>query len=933
MFLKSVELFGFKSFADRTRFDFNEGVTCLLGPNGSGKSNVVDAIKWVLGTQSLSAIRAGKREDVIFNGTDTRKPMPMCEVILTLDNGEDLLAIDSAEVEIKRRMYRNGETEYYINRARALLKDIKELFMDTGVGKAAYSILEQGKIDQILSVKPEDRRYVFEEAAGISRFKQQSEEATRKLQKTDENIQTAELLFAQIEKTYNSTKVQMDKVLKHREISSRIQELEVELQLSYIQALGKFKDQTAEELKSLQAEATELDAYLDSQRSGMEGLNTELEELKNRRENANNRYERLDEQKRSIDREIELLNERYQDIHQRTRAAQFKAQQVKDRYEADKQILEERNTELEGIVSRLTDVRNGSAKAIADREKLNSDKTAHETTRQNLEVQRQELAERRSETVRKISELAGRIADSLSQSIKGSGYSSAARSKSEKALIERLSKFSRLVSDRSEFLRGLVKVDFEDSVYLSAVQEVEELLLSELDEIKGMFQEYSGSIPTFLDEFLSPSGILSEKEQLDKVLEEIDRLEEKNREEDASLFAEISRLTRLIIQYDEDIEDFRLQEAQYAAQHTSLKTRISELKDQLQQREFDFSDASHSIEEEQIKENETLESIDKAKAKKVELENFKLQLKDEIAEINTLIDNKNGEITQNNAAFKDKFDRRQDLISLIATKQANTENLETQIQKIYTDFFAETGKSLREFNTHEITAPVDQLKSELEECKKKRDSLGYINYMAEEEFAEASRNYEFYRKNLDDLIKAKQDLEEIIADIKEKSSAMFMETYHQISEAFSQMFTTLFSGGRAELSLSDEENVLESGIEILAQPPGKKLTHLPLLSGGEKSMTAVALLFATYKVKPSPFCILDEIDAALDARNIGAFMKVLETFDDRSQFIIITHNKYTVLSSDSLIGVTQEEAGVSKMVSYRIDQNQNVEEGQQVLKN
>ena len=162
---------------------------------------------------------------------------------------------------------------------------------------------------------------------------------------------------------------------------------------------------------------------------------------------------------------------------------------------------------------------------------------------------------------------------------------------------------------------------------------------------------------------------------------------------------------------------------------------------------------------------------------------------------------------------------------------------------------------------------------------------------------------------------------------------MFMETYHQISEAFSQMFTTLFSGGRAELSLSDEENVLESGIEILAQPPGKKLTHLPLLSGGEKSMTAVALLFATYKVKPSPFCILDEIDAALDARNIGAFMKVLETFDDRSQFIIITHNKYTVLSSDSLIGVTQEEAGVSKMVSYRIDQNQNFEEGQQVLKN
>ena len=933
MFLKSVELFGFKSFADRTRFDFNDGVTCLLGPNGSGKSNVVDAIKWVLGSQSLSAIRAGKREDVIFNGTDTRKPMPMCEVILTLDNSEDLLAIDSAEVEIKRRMYRNGETEYYINRARALLKDIKELFMDTGVGKAAYSILEQGKIDQILSVKPEDRRYVFEEAAGISRFKQQSEEATRKLQKTDENIQTAEMLFAQIEKTYNSTKVQMDKVLKHREFSARIQELDVELQLSAVQAFGKFKEQKIEELGKLSSEAEELDTYLDSQRSGMEGLNTELEDLKSRREAANGQYERFDEQKRSVEREIELYNERYQDIHQRTRQAEFKAQQVKDRYEAEKQILEERQADLGGIASRLEDVRTGFAKATAELDKFNKDKASYEASRQNLENERQMLAERRSDTVRKISELAGRIADSLSQSIKGSGYSSSARSKYEKALIEKLSKFSRLVSDRSEFLRGLVRVDFEDGVYLSAVQEVEELLLTELDEIKGMFQEYSGSIPTFLDEFLSPTGVLSEKEQLDKVLEEIDASEEKNREEDASLYEEIARLTRLTIQYEQDIEDFRLQEAQYATQYSSLKTRIDELKDQLQQREFDFSDASHSIEEEKNKENEALEKIDMLKERKTEIESLKLQLKDEIAEINNLIDSKTGEISKNNSLFQDKFNRRQELISLIATCKANIDGVEDQIQRVYTDFFEETGKSLREFNTHEITAPVDVLKAELEECKKKRDSLGYINYMAEEEFAEASRNYEFYKKNLDDLIKAKQDLEEIIADIKEKSSAMFMETYNQISEAFSQMFTTLFSGGRAELSLSDEENVLESGIEILAQPPGKKLTHLPLLSGGEKSMTAVALLFATYKVKPSPFCILDEIDAALDARNIGAFMKVLETFDDRSQFIIITHNKYTVLSSDSLIGVTQEEAGVSKMVSYRIDHNQNVDGGEQVLKN
>ena len=220
MFLKSVELFGFKSFADRTKFEFSDGITSLLGPNGSGKSNVVDSVKWVLGTQALSTIRASKREDVIFNGTDKRKPMPMCEVILTLNNETGILNIDATEVEIKRRAFRNGDNEYYINREKCLLRNIRELFLDTGVGKAAYSILEQGKIDQILLMKPEDRRYIFEEASGISRFKQQSEEAARKLQKTDENMAQVELLFKEAERQYNSRKIQLDKVLKHRELTA-----------------------------------------------------------------------------------------------------------------------------------------------------------------------------------------------------------------------------------------------------------------------------------------------------------------------------------------------------------------------------------------------------------------------------------------------------------------------------------------------------------------------------------------------------------------------------------------------------------------------------------------------------------------------------------------------------------------------------------------
>ncbi|MBR5669438.1 MAG: AAA family ATPase, partial [Spirochaetales bacterium] len=301
MFLKSVELYGFKSFADRTKFEFSDGITSLLGPNGSGKSNVVDAVKWVLGTQALSTLRASKREDVIFNGTDKRKPMPMCEVILTMNNEEGILNINATEVEVKRRAFRNGDNEYYINREKCLLRNIRELFMDTGVGKAAYSILEQGKIDQILLMKPEDRRYIFEEASGISRFRQQSEEAARKLQKTDENMAQVEIMFKDAERQYNSRKVQLDKVLKHRELSAQRESLEVDLQLSYVQSLTKLKDLRQSELDALIEEQNTIETVLSSSRDDLAKQQNEIEELRNRREELTGKIRALDEKLRSFD--------------------------------------------------------------------------------------------------------------------------------------------------------------------------------------------------------------------------------------------------------------------------------------------------------------------------------------------------------------------------------------------------------------------------------------------------------------------------------------------------------------------------------------------------------------------------------------------------------------------------------------------------------
>ena len=930
--MKSVELYGFKSFADRTKFEFSDGITSLLGPNGSGKSNVVDSIKWVLGTQAPSAIRAGKREDVIFNGTDFRKPMPMCEVILTLNNEEHFLNIDAAEVEIKRRMFRNGDNEYYINRTRALLRDVKELFMDTGVGKASYSILEQGKIDQILSLKPEDRRYIFEEASGISRFKQQSDDAAKKLQKTDDNMAQVELLLKEAEKVYNSRKGQLDKVLKHRELSARKEALEVDLQLSYVQSLSKLKKFREDEQKALEEEAAQIDAVMDTVRAGLSQQQDELDELRHQRDGLYETLHRNEERINSFDAQIKIYDDRFSEVSQRSKDAQAKAQQYRDRIEKDNLRLEDKMGTLDSLVENIELNGQSIEKASEEIEKLKADKIRHQLDIDDINEAIAGLSEERVKITQQISDLANDIANRLEENIKGSGYSSVVRAKAEKKLFEELSRAKKILGERIEFLRQISSVNFDAKVFNDALDDADESLLTELDEIKGLFQEYSGTIPTFLDEFVAPQGTLAKKASLDASLEQSYAKETENRNRITDLSGEIDRLGRMLILKESDLRDLQDDDIQFRSQARALKDSIAELKQSIQQMEFDFSDASHSLEAEQDKVNEVLEMIDEVKNRKVEAQEDIKQLKVQISELSASIEEKSDKIASENSQFQAKFSRRQELIGEIAKAVENVRNLGEQIQNRYTEFFDNTGKSLKEFNDHEITANVEDIKSELDSVKKRIQDLGYINYMAEDEYNEAKKNFDFYSKNMEDLNKAKADLEEVISEIKRQSEELFLQTYKQIADNFQEMYSTLFGGGRAELRLTDLDNVLESGIDIFAQPPGKKLLNMQLLSGGERSMTAVALLFATYMVKPSPFCILDEIDAALDARNIGAFLRVLEKFDDKSQFIIITHNKNTVMGSNSLLGVTQQELGVSKMIGYRLEDIKDIDKTYDELK-
>lgn len=919
MFLKSIELYGFKSFADRTRFEFPSGVTSLLGPNGSGKSNVVDAIKWVLGTGALSALRAGKKEDVIFNGTETRHPMPMCEVILTLNNEEGRLNISASEVELKRRMFRTGENEYYINREKVLLKNVKDLFLDTGVGKSAYSILEQGKIDGILSLKPEDRRYLFEEAAGISRFKQQSEDAAKKLEKTDANLAQVEVIYREQEKTLNSRRSQLDKVLKSRELTARKETLEIDLQLSYVQALNKLYGVREEELKEKEADFNEIEDFLSEKRTGLYEQREELEGLRAERENLNSSISRTDEQIHSLRREEELQRERYTELHQRSKDAAFKAEQSREKLKNSRQNIEDKKNLREALKDNVETLKVSIDKLIAEIEDEKRLQEKYKTEIETIKERNNALYRDRAQITEKISALANSIADKLQQDIKGSSYSKALRSNAEKNFFNELKKTETVLRERVSLLKKIAGVDFEKDVFLNAIEEAEESLQAELYELKGLFQEYNGTIPDFLDDFTDPEGFLSRRTGLDAALRKSYTEEEENNEKIKNFEAEIERLSRSLILKESDLNDLKLELREHSTKIESLSNQITDLEELLRQMTLESEDAEESAKIEKQRESDVLEAIENLKKREEDLHSEIEEKRNSLAELELKIDTKSGEISRENSVFQEKFEKKQRLMTELATSRANLQALDDNIQKVYRDFFDETGKSLKEFDKEEITVPVDDLKAELETVKKKIQDLGYINYMAEDEYNEAKKNFDFYQKNLDDLTTAKNDLTFIIEEIKTRSEEMFIATFNQINESFEEMFKTLFGGGRARLILTDEEDVLHSGIEIEAEPPGKKMTYLPSLSGGEKSMTAVALLFATYKVKPSPFCVLDEIDAALDAKNIGSFMKVLEKFENESQFIIITHNKGTALGSDTLLGVTQEEAGVSKAIGYKID--------------
>ena len=935
MFLKSLDILGFKSFADKTRVEFAGGITALLGPNGCGKSNVVDAVKWALGEQASRSLRAEKMEDVIFNGAENRKPLNVAEVTLTLENDAGLLPLDVPEIEIKRRLYRSGESEYFINSSPVRLKEIRELFWDTGVGKAAYSVMEQGKIDQILSSKPEERRYLFEEAAGITKYRVRGAEVERKLAKTEENMRQVEGVLGEVKRTYDILRVQSEKTLKYRAIKEEVFQNELDIQLLKLKSFRYERDEIQNVLKKKSSAR-------DAIREDIEKANRALEEnmdLVNSLEAKLSEYQKniygLAVEKNAREKEVRLLSEQRSDSKTkitfnegREKAAGIKIEELSRDAEEQYGVvrnLQKKVRDIEGNIGSFEGNIQLTAALIGENE--NSVHRAEE------DIQR--LEQERADREKELEAITDDIVTALDAGLKEAGYSAAERRNSEAALSETLALLKTTLSGRESLIRDFsaaAERAISGGIMPSAgeLKRMAESLASGLAEAAGradravsLFEAYRKSSPSFLDDFLAPEGIITKKRALDARIRSCREGVLEKRELIAGLRRQNQDLGVKINDYRATLEDLRVNRVKMTTQAESAEEQARLIRRELAGQESLQKTLLDELFMDRKRLGEIDDRISATETEIIEIENRGKQLSGDLEKLEKDISAKSGDV----AGKQDSIRRR--MTELTRAQEAlekihlDLVQSETEIKNIQDNFRENHSRDLLEFEEriYTITAAAAELREKLARGRQIMKDLGAVNLAAPEEFAETRERYEFLSGQLGDLAKAKADLVKLTTELRTESSALFMAAYDKIKKNFHNMFRRLFGGGRAELRLLDLNHVLESGIEIFAQPPGKKLENINLLSGGEKSMTAVALLFATYLVKPSPFCLLDEIDAALDEQNVGRFVQILREFGRASQFIIITHNKKTVSCADTLLGVTMEESGITKVISARLEQH------------
>lgn len=1182
MYLKSIDVQGFKSFANKITFEFHNGITGIVGPNGSGKSNVSDAVRWVLGEQSAKQLRGGNMQDVIFSGTETRKPLGFAYVAITLDNSDHKLPIDYQEVTIARRLYRSGESEYLLNGTSCRLKDVNELFYDTGIGKEGYSIIGQGQIDKILSGKPEERRELFDEAAGIVKFKRRKNTAIKKLEEEQQNLTRVNDILSELARQLSPLEKQAETAkvfLKKKEI---LKQLDVQMFLVEMAQIREKLKVVEEKYEIVQSDLEETCKNFDITKTEYENLEKKLEDLEGEIQNSREESTQKTLEKQTLENKIHLLKEQihsvkqnemqYQERNSALNADVDKKRQEEQEYLEEKLQLEKQTEqfsktqfqvqelfkkigmEIHGLEEIIENGKNEIIEILNQRASIKGKLQRYDTMLEQISIQKVSLNQRnltlrsdliqldvsekqyhiqkeeieknieqlihqgnhcedqikkyqaeRSKTVQQLENKkifyhkeASRLESLRNITERYDGYGNSIRRVMEqkknvvgiKGVVADLFKVEKnyetaietalggsiqnIVTDNEETAKEMIeflkKNKYGRATFLpltsmkdkkvfhnsKVLQETGVIgLASDLVQVEAEYEglanyllgrtlvvdhiehgiviarkyQYTVRMVTIEGESLNVGGsltggafknnsnLLGRRREIDEIHRNVEKLK-----------SEIEKLQSTVEEYRNKRNYFRdeavrIQESlqeQYIQENTvqmnlnSMSDKRAEIKreyenlqkenEKLEKQKKEIEEGSLSIqqemEESSSKENTLENSINQkqeeleSKKKKEtdiskelekiqlegagivsrkgfiqenlkriqeELENLQLQQKtliagmengkedvlkkqSEIAEIYEKIEVaekeevrdkkklqeallKKEEMTQEHKVFfskRDALSARMNLLDkesyrLLGQKEKIEENQETQVNYMWEEYEMTYSQAL--LDMPEELQEKAEIKSAISNIRNEIRQLGHVNVNAIEEYKELSERYTFMKTQHDDLVQAEETLQGIIDELDLGMRNQFEEKFGQIQIEFDKAFKELFGGGKGTLELDEDEDILEAGIRIISQPPGKKLQNMMQLSGGEKALTAIALLFAIQNLKPSPFCLLDEIEAALDDSNVARYAKYLHKLTKNTQFIIITHRRGTMAAADRLYGITMQEKGVSTLVSVNLIEN------------
>lgn len=998
MYLKALEIQGFKSFPDKTKLTFEKDITAIVGPNGSGKSNISDAILWVMGEQSSKTLRGQKMEDVIFGGTALRNPMGYAEVSLLIDNSARIFDSDSSEVELTRRYYRSGESEYYINRQSVRLKDINSLLMDTGLGRDGYSIIGQGKIADIISTKSTDRREVFDEAAGISRYRYRKEEAERRLARTDENLLRINDKIDELELQVGPLKEQSETAKKYLILRDELRQKEVSAWMETLDRIHEKADSVALEYEqsktALDRAQAELESLYASADSLTERMHRKDEESENAREKLRARESEAAECAGSIEvlranvaSSEEAMNRLLADIAEQ----ESRSDEIRASMEENENRLSEiaaRKKELDEKAAENANVLSGCRMKIQSREEnlsgltdsansLTADIRYTDSRISLLEGMEREydgyskavktvMREAQRGTVKGVhSPVANlvRTDDDLALAVEtalgAAGQNIVVDTRENgRSAIEML---KRSDSGRATFLpldtiRGEVLADVpeDEDGYIGIAYDLvrfhekyDEIVASILGKtilvetladairisrknkdryrlvtLDGQVVNAGGSMTG--GSAVRGSGLLSRANELEQLKKKSVELKQTEKTLTAQLEKARQELAAARYNLDMALEDRNAVTAEQSslnAEETAVKNTVYQFGLLLESLSGD-SEARHDALEKAQGDIEVLRAEIEEKKRKLETINEGIEtVRAEIAAIVNSRLELEGRRTQTDADTKKRFAEINELerrTARIEQRKLSSEMEEKQILDRLWDNY-----ELSHSAAQQMRQPVESLTKanrEIAEIKKEIGKLGTPNIGAIDEYERVRTRYEFLTEQRDDVETAKKELLGIIRDVTKEMKDVFLVQFRQIDEAFRKTFTELFGGGKALLRLEDETDVLNCGIEINVQPPGKAVTSISLLSGGEKAFVAIALYFAILKVRPTPFCVMDEIEAALDEANVSRFSEYMRSIANRTQFLVITHRRGTMEEADMLYGVTMQEKGISTVIELDLEE-------------